>query len=117
MSTLSEGLKSLNFYMLQHNSNWIVYTTRSGIEFTLRAVVGTSKTKSVDSQGFEVAGQSVDFLVDGLAGFEPVEGDMITYNGVVYVVVHTSTEGTVDRCWRWTDETRTLRRIHTKARS
>ena len=76
-----------------------------------KATVGRGQFTSTDGYGVTIYETTTDFIVSAeLLGRSPSKEDVITYNGMEYMVVSPGTEP----AWRWSDNFRAAYRIHTK---
>lgn len=76
----------------------------------VNAVIGKSFFKVDDVNGISTHTRSIDFIIDALElGQEPVKGDAILRNGILYEVYEPNNEP----CWRYSGSNHTTYRIHT----
>jgi len=102
-----------------HLSHDVTYVRGAG-SVTLAATIGRSVFEQVDSSGVLQRVEARDFLVRAQdlviasAEITPARGDKIqeTIDGVVYTYEVLPFGG--EPLWRWSDEAKITRRIHTK---
>lgn len=121
MGLLSEGQAWLNEVLGDDGGIAVVYSRRVGNTVhavSLTARPGRSVDRGIEEGGVSVKWGEADFLIEvadlSLNGqaTTPQRGDKITKsNGDVFVA---SEPETGENCWRHSDITRTLYRIHTK---
>lgn len=119
-SLLQRGVSWLADKLKDHAGETITYT-RGAQSVTITAVPGKSMLRVQDSSGNSVIEwtdadwliAAADLVIGGSA-IEPQRGDLIarTSGGstITYEVRPIESEG----AWRWSDESRTIMRIHTK---
>lgn len=109
MSLIRDAQEALRSLRSEHLAVDVVYTTTSGDT----PIEATQAATSVTVDDGETISKSkvFDWLID-IAHYadEPVRGDKITFDGLVYIVADIGSE----HCWRWHDSIKRTRRVHTK---
>lgn len=112
MSFFTDGLKSLEEQRLAHMADSATYSRKNASADVL-VTSGTSAFRTEDDNGFSIVLHTHDFIfaASEIASIgEPKRGDRITYNGFVHEVLNPNNEP----CWAWSDEAKTVYRVHTK---
>ncbi len=105
-SAINAGLKTI-----QQAAGVDVEYLHDSQTFDVVAVVGDVEVDVVDESGLSVRSRVWDFIIRASdLGFDPVAGDVITWNGRRHEVMNLGGDGV----WRWSDPARTYYRIHTK---
>jgi len=109
---IKNGLAWLHRQRAAHLSSDVVYKPAgSGAEITLAATASQIRVEMLDGQGFPVQATIMDFICQTAdLPVDPAAGDEIVSCGHRYLVTPLGEEP----CWRWTDQSRLARRIHTR---
>lgn len=109
---LQSGLAWLHAQRKAHLSSDVVYKPAgSGAETPLAATASQIRVEMLDGQGFPVQATIMDFICQSAdLPADPAAGDEIVFSGHRYLVIPIGEEP----CWRWTDQSRLARRIHTR---
>lgn len=95
----------------KHLAVSVEYHTKDGAVYPVKATIGKTEFSAPDTYGVIVKMEFKDFLIS-IQNFKhvPELGDSIVYDGAIYEVLAPES-----RCvWRWSDQYRSTRRIHTK---
>jgi hypothetical protein len=110
MSLIRDAQEALRSLRSEHLAVDVVYITTADVSTSIEA---TQAATSVTVDDGETISKSkvFDWLID-IAQYsaEPMRGDKITYDGLVYIVADIGSE----HCWRWHDSIKKTRRVHTK---
>lgn len=95
----------------EHLSTEVSYQPTIGTTRTVRATVVVGRWESIDAAGQMLRTETQDFFVDTTdLAQDPKKGDRIVAAGVNYEVM---IPPGAEHHWRWSDRSKTLRRIHT----
>ena len=95
----------------EHLSTEVSYQPTIGTTRTVRATVVIGRWESIDAAGQMLRTETQDFFVDTTdLAQDPKKGDRIVAGGATYEVM---VPPGAEHHWRWSDRSKTLRRIHT----
>jgi hypothetical protein len=95
----------------EHLATDVSYQPAIGTTRTVRATVVVGRWESIDAAGQMLRTETQDFFVDTTdLAQDPKKGDRIVAGGFTYEVM---IPPGAEHHWRWSDRSKTLRRIHT----
>ena len=109
MRAAEEWLKSQHSQFLSETVLYRHFGEDGTVETEIQAVRGRTLFRAENEYGVTVRVTSADFIVSALE-FEPLKGDEIICSGVRFELLAPNNEPV----WRWSDNGRTLMRLHTK---
>ena len=106
---LKGGFRFLKKTLLENAQDKIKILRNNEVVFEGPAIAAKSRFYDVDYSEKRIVTLSSDFIIDGDAGYIPKSGDVVVYDGAVYVVRPAANE-----LYTYDDPYKTTLRIHTQ---
>lgn len=111
MDMMRDAMQELDSVMNEYMTVEAVYVYSDGTRLSVPATLGKTTFRYTNRYNQMLIEETRDYLVSSeYLNIEPGRGDRIEDGDSVYQVAAPNNEP----CWRWSDEYRLCRRIHTK---